>query len=115
MIYDISKLKIFIKPGSTDFRKQINGLSIVVKEDMNLNPVGNSMFLFSNKRRNRLKILYWDKNGFWLLLKRLESDKFPWPSNKEEALEIDSNKLKMLLNGIDFWNAHQELKYSEIN
>jgi hypothetical protein len=48
-------------------------------------------------------------------LKRLENAKFPWPRNSEEALEIDIAKMQMLLSGIDFWNAHKELKYSEIN
>ena len=77
MFVDLKKTRIFIKPGPTDFRKQINGLSIVVAEDMKLDPFGNFIFLFSNKRRNRIKILFWDKNGFWLMLKRLEKDRFP--------------------------------------
>lgn len=115
MFIDIQKARIFIKPGVTDFRKQINGLSIIVAEEMKLDPLTNSLFLFSNRRRNRIKIIYWDKNGFWLLLKRLEKDRFPWPSNIKEAIEIDNNKLMMLLSGIDFWKAHKELKYLKIN
>lgn len=115
MITDISKVKIFVKPGPTDFRKQINGLSIIVQEEMALDPLNGNLYIFCNKSRNRLKILYWDKTGFAMWLKRLERGKFPWPKNNEEALEIDQEKMKMILCGIDFWNAHKELKFSKIN
>ena len=115
MIIDISKVKIFVKPGPTDFRKQINGLSIIVQEEMELDPLNGNLYVFCNKSRNRLKILYWDKTGFAMWLKRLEKGKFPWPRNIAEALEIDLDKMKMLLSGIDFWNAHKELKFSKIN
>lgn len=114
MIIDITRVKIYVKPGSTDFRKQINGLSIIVQDEMALDPLNGNLYLFCNKDRNRLKILYWDKTGFCMWLKRLEKAKFPWPRNSEEALEIDIAKMQMLLSGIDFWNAHKELKYSEI-
>jgi transposase len=114
MFNDFSKCKIFVKLGSTDFRKQINGLSIVVQENMRLNPLDSNLFIFCNKSRNRIKILYWDRNGFCLWLKRLEMDKFPWPQNSEEALEITEDKLRLLLSGIDFWKAHKELNFSEI-
>lgn len=115
MIIDISRLKIYIKPGVTDFRKQINGLSIIIQEEMGLDPLNGNLYVFCNKSRNRLKILYWDRTGFAMWLKRLEQNKFPWPRDSEEALEIDIEKMKMLLNGIDFWHAHQELKFSKIN
>jgi transposase len=115
MFVDFSKIRIFVRPGTTDFRKQINGLSIMVQDDMELDSLSNNLFLFCNKKRNRLKVLYWDKNGFCLWLKRLEKDRFPWPKNKEAAIEIETDKFRMLLSGIDFWNAHQELKLKEIN
>jgi transposase len=115
MFVDISKIKIYVKPGATDFRKQINGLSIIVQEEMAQNPLNGNLYIFCNKARNRLKILYWDKTGFCMWLKRLEKAKFPWPRTSDEALEIDSGKMQMLLAGIDFWKAHKELKFSEIN
>ena len=114
MIIDISKLRIFVKPGPTDFRKQINGLSIIVQEEMELDPLNGNLYIFCNKSRNRLKILYWDKTGFAMWLKRLEQNKFYWPKTNEEALEIDFEKMKMILCGIDFWHAHQELNFSKI-
>jgi transposase len=114
MIIDWSKVQIFVKPGHTDMRKQINGLSIIVEEELNINLFKENMFIFCNKKRRRLKILYWDRNGFCLWLKRLEKERFPWPRNKEEAEEISYDELKMLLDGIDFFNAHKKLTYNSV-
>ena len=115
MIIDWSRVKVFVRPGVTDFRKQINGLSMIVKEELAHDPFSGSLFLFSNRRRTHLKILYWDRNGFCLWLKRLERDKFPWPQTEEAAREITVEQLSMLLEGIDFWKAHRRLEYSRIN
>lgn len=114
MFVDFSRLKIFLKPGHTDFRKQINGLTIIIAEEMKMDPLSSHLFLFCNKARNRLKIVYWDKTGFCLWLKRLEKDKFPWPKNENDTIEIDIRKLQMILSGIDFWKAHKEVKYTKI-
>lgn len=115
MILDLSKTRIFIRPGATDMRKQINGLSLLVEEEMEQNVFSGSLFLFSNKRNDRLKILYWDKTGFCLWLKRLEKNRFPWPENPSDAREITYDQLKMLLTGIDFFHAHQTLDFSSLN
>jgi transposase len=96
-------------------RKQINGLSIIVSEDLHMDPFEGNLFLFCNKHRRILKILYWDKNGFCLWLKRLEKDKFPWPTNQTEAAEITGEQLGFLLQGIDFWNAHKKLDYRQVS
>src|SRR4030042_3089923 len=112
MLIDWSKMKIMIKPGRTDFRKQINGLSVLVESELKINPFSNYLFIFCSTNRTRLKILYWDKNGFCLWLKRLEKDKFPWPKNAKEAMEIRHEELKMLLDGIDFFSAHKKLNYT---
>jgi transposase len=74
-----------------------------------------NLYLFCNRYRNRLKILYWDKNGYCLWLKRLEKDKFPWPKNEGEVREITIEKLKMLLSGIDFFKAHKNINFSNIS
>ena len=108
------KIRIFIKPGPTDMRKQINGLSVIVEEEFSESPFSGHLFLFCNKNRRRMKILYWDRNGFCLWLKRLEKDRFPWPKDKEEALEISREDLLMLLDGIDFFNAHKMLNFSAV-
>ncbi len=114
MLVDFSKIKIFIKPGATDMRKQINGLSIIVKEELKMDVFTGNMYMFCNRSRRILKIIYWERNGFCLWIKRLEKDKFPWPKGKDEVKEIDEIELKMLLDGIDFFHAYKSLKYEEI-
>lgn len=115
MIIDWSRVKVFVRPGVTDFRKQINGLSVIVEEELEHDPFSGSLFLFSNRRRTHLKVLYWDRNGFCLWLKRLEKDRFPWPQTEEAVREITVEQLSMLLEGIDFWKAHRKLEYSRIS
>lgn len=114
MLYDVLKVRIFIRPGHTDLRKAINGLSVLIQEEMENDPFSGSMYLFCNKDKRLLKIIYWDKNGFCLWQKRLEKHKFPWPCTEQEILEIDYDKIQMLLKGIDFWNAHTALEYKSV-
>ena len=114
MIVDLEKVSIYVKPGKTDMRKQINGLSIVVQEELKLDPFSGALFLFCNQRRRLLKILYWDRSGFCIWMKRLERAKFPWPMNSSEVEEIDLEKLRMLLSGINFWEAHKEVKFQSV-
>ena len=114
MIKDFSKVKIFISPGVTDMRKAINGLAIEVQEEMSLDPFCGSLYLFCNKQKKILKALYWDQTGFCLWQKRLEKHRFPWPTTENTARAISYDQLSMLLKGIDFWNAYETLKYTEI-
>ena len=114
MILDWSRMVVYIKPGYTDMRKAINGLSVIVQEEMALDPFSHALFLFRNRNGRILKALYWDKSGFCLWQKRLEKYKFPWPATEEAAQEITFDQLTMLLQGIDFWKAHKELSYSSV-
>ena len=114
MILDWSKVRVFVKPGPTDMRKQINGLSIIVSEELAMDPLDGSLFLFCNKHKRILKIIYWDRNGFCLWLKKLEKDKFPWPAKLAEATEITQQQFGFLLQGIDFWNAHKKLEFRSV-
>ncbi len=109
-------LKIYIAPGSTDMRKSIDGLSILVSEKLNLDPFSGHMFVFCNRKQNILKILYWDRNGFCLWHKRLEKDYFQWPKSKDEILTIGSKELSWLMDGLSIHQekAHKPLKYSLI-
>ena len=115
MIIDWTKVRIFVKPGPTDMRKQINGLSVIVSEELAMDVFQGDMFLFCNKHRRILKIIYWETNGFCAWYKRLEKDKFPWPMNQKEATEITQQQFSFLLQGIDFWNAHQKLEYHKVS
>ncbi len=114
MFVDFSKIRIFLRPGYMDMRKAANGLSIFVQEQLELDPLSGNVFLFCNKRRNIFKALYWDRNGFCVWKKKLEKDRFPWPKDGGEVAEISEQKLKWLLDGIDFWKAHKKLPYSSV-
>lgn len=114
MILNWKKVRIFIRPGATDFRKQINGLACIVQDEFDSDMFKGHLYLFCNRRQTQLKILYWDRNGFCLWLKRLEHDRFPWPRTAKAAREIRFDQLAMLLDGIDFFNAHQTLPYTSV-
>lgn len=115
MIPDLSSIQIYVKPGVTDMRKQINGLSVIAEEQMALHPGSGSLFLFCSRDKKLMKCIWWDRNGFCLWQKRLEKGKYPWFDSEQQAREITAEQLRMLLDGIDFWHAHQEIHYEEIN
>jgi transposase len=114
MLIDLTHYRFFLRPGVTDLRKAVNGLTLLAQNEMNHDPFSKSLFLFCNRRRKLLKIVYWDKNGFCLWQKRLAKQKFPWPETTEEAQEIGYEQVKMLLAGIDFFRAHEELRFSRV-
>lgn len=81
-------------------RKSINGLAAIVEGSFQLNPWGGAVFAFCNRTRNRLKILEWDGDGFWLYFKRLEKGRFRWPEPGEEAtMTLTGEELSILLGG----------------
>jgi transposase len=116
MFSSLSGLKVYLVLGSTDMRKSVNGLSIFISEHMNVDLFTGHLFVFSNKRRNILKILYWERNGFCLWYKRLEKERFNWPENESEVLEISSRELSWLLDGlgIDQPSAYRSESYSKM-
>jgi transposase len=111
MTVDLNKVRIYIRPGHTDLRKAVNGLTVLIQEKMQQDPFSGSVYLFCNREGKLLKAVWWDRTGFWLSQKRLERDRFPWPGNEAEALELSREQLEMLLAGIDFWKAHQPVYY----
>ena len=114
MFVDFQKVRLFLRPGFTDMRKQANGLSVFVAEQLELDPFSGNLFLFCNKRRNIIKVLYWDRNGFCLWKKRLEKHRFPWPKDGEKIAEITEQQLRWILDGIDFWRAHKKIEYFSV-
>lgn len=104
--------RVFIKPGITDMRKSINTLSVVVKNTMDHDLFSSDLFLFCNRKRDIIKVLYWHRTGFALWQKRLEKSRFPWPKDEAAVLELDMQQLEMLLKGINFFSAHEELTFS---
>jgi len=114
MLPELGDVRVFVRPGPTDMRKSIGTLSILAQEGMDLDPLSGALFVFCNRTRNIMKILYWDRNGFCLWMKKLEKGRFPWPASLEEAIRIDGERLAWLLRGIDFWKEHAALEYSRV-
>ena len=116
MFRAISGIKVYLALGNTDMRKSINGLSIIVEKYFDLDPFSGHLFVFCNRRRNIMKILYWDRNGFCLWHKRLEKDRFKWPEKSGNTLMIDEREFMWLMDGleIDQKLAHKKLKYSTV-
>ncbi len=108
--------QVFIATGVTDMRKSINGLSIIVEEELELNPLSGYMFAFCNRKRDIVKILYWDRNGFCLWHKRLEKDRFQWPKTAEEVCKINTRELTWLLDGLSLKQeqAHRPILYESM-
>ena len=95
-------VRIFLRPGATDMRRSMDGLSALVREEMELDPLSGHVFLFRNRRGDRLKILVWDQSGFWVMYKRLEQGTFAWPSEEHLfPLEMRASDLMLLMSGVD--------------
>jgi transposase len=109
-----SQTRVYLFLGATDMRKSINGLSIMVEDCLKLDPFSGHLFVFCNRRRNIIKILYWNKNGFCLWQKRLEKDRFKWPGNEAEVFLINWKELGWLVAGLDITTAHNRLKYETL-
>ncbi len=93
---------VYLHRQPVDFRKSINGLSALVEQAMGLSPFTPSLFVFCCRRRDKLKVLYWDKTGFCLWYKRLEKDRFKWPRQHSDAVvNITSEQFDWLLRGLD--------------
>ena len=93
-------LKVYVHRDAVDFRKNITGLSALVEQALGLDPFAAAVYVFRNRRSDRIKLLMWERNGFWLLMKRLEADKFVWP-RADAVLELTVEQLHWLLDGID--------------
>jgi transposase len=91
---------IYVACGYTDMRKSIDGFAACVKQRFQMDPFSNSLFLFCGNRCDRIKALYWDVNGFVLLYKRLESGRFQWPRDANEARDITPQQLRWLMEGL---------------
>lgn len=101
MLSEATVDRVYLARGSTDLRKSIDGLAVLVKEEFDLDPFSSSLFVFCNRQRDKLKILHWDHNGFWLYYRRLERGKFHWPSdNSTVPLKISPRQLRWLLDGL---------------
>jgi transposase len=111
-----TNMKFHLVLGSTDMRKQINSLTIVVAQHIKEDVFAGHAYVFCNRRRNCIKVLYWDRNGFCLWQKRLEKERFRWPESVEQVMEMDARTLRWMLDGLDpiATRGHRTLEFSRI-
>ena len=107
-----AEVVVFLCVPPVDMRKQFNGLWALASEKLREDPFSGSMFVFTNKDRDRLKILFWDGSGVWVLAKRLEKGRFSWPaSSGPTKIHLEPAALTMLLSGIDLKDGCKKAWY----
>lgn len=107
-----ANIPIYLYRDAVDFRKSINGLATIVEQELARSPFDPGLFLFTNKNRDKLKLLYWDNTGFALWYKRLEKHRFKWPrKNNTLEMALSEQQLCWLLDGYDVI-GHQSLTFS---
>lgn len=112
-------MKMFVGAGDiylhrefVDFRKSINGLVAIVEQEMQLSPFEKALFVFCNKGRDKVKVVYWDQTGFCLWYKRLEKERFKWPrKNQSTVMHLTEPQWRWLLSGYDI-EGHQPLQFA---
>jgi transposase len=108
-----AELRVYLHREAIDFRAGINSLVTLVEQSMQLDPFARAVYAFCNRRHNRIKLLLYDRTGFWLLMKRLEADHFVWPRRQQAVIELTTEQLHWLLDGIDIdaVRRHPERQY----
>jgi len=110
-------VEVYLCLDVVDMRKSINGLSILVEQTLGLDLFAPKLFVFCNRKRDKVKILYWERSGFVLWYKRLEKDRFPWPDAQSDAVvSMTGRELNWLLDGIDLFRLkpHASLSYESV-
>ena len=117
MLNETGSDRVYLACGPTDMRKSIDGLAALVQEAYTLDPFSCAWYVFCNKDRDKLKVLRWDHNGFWLYYRRLERGRFHWPRRSEEAVQLVTRRqLQWLLDGLNLEQrkAHQEVRATRV-
>ena len=110
--------QVFLCREPVDFRKSISGLSVLIEQELELNPFASALYVFINRQRDKIKVLYWHRNGFCLWLKRLESEKFSWPREEDAATyALNLQEFEWLLEGFDSWRnkPHKSLHFDSVS
>lgn len=103
---------IYLAQGYTDLRKGIDGYASIIQDHFKMSPFQDALYIFCNKHRDKLKCLYWDGTGFWLLYKRLEKGHFKWQKDDDGTLVITQQQLQWLLDGL---KIHQKTAFEKSN
>lgn len=108
---------VYLAFGPTDMRRAIDGLSIMVQMTFKLDPFADALFVFCNKNKDKIKILYWENNGFWLYYRRLERGRFKWPDvEKTGTMQVTERELRWLLDGLNIQEkgAHRAVNQRKV-
>ena len=100
--------KIWFYQSPVDFRKQIDGLILLIADHLQENPTSGALFVFRKRQADKIKLLWFDQNGFWLAYKRMEKGRFKFPNSIDEALSMTREQLTWLLSGIDFTQQNRQ-------
>lgn len=116
MLRPLNTAQVYLYAEPVDMRKSINGLSILVEQEMRLSPMDEALFVFCNRGRDKIKLLCWEKNGFIVWYKRLERQRFRWPK-AGETLSLSGQELNWLLDGFDIFNnqPHSRLTVDSVS
>jgi len=108
--------EVFLYCDTVDFRKSFNGLSAIVELELGHNIFEGGLYAFINKRRDKIKLLFWERNGFVLYYKSLAEEKFKWPKQSEELMTLTGEQLNWLLDGYDLnlMKPHKKLCYESV-
>ena len=107
--------KLFFCCHPVDMRKQMASLATYVEQNLERDPFDKCLYIFANRRRDLMKMLYWDETGFAMWSKKLDKARFPWPRQTNKKLWVlTSSELRLLLKGIDFFKRHESLNYKKL-
>lgn len=108
--------EIYLYRVPIDFRKQANGLALLVEHELGHSPFSGALYAFTNRQRNKIKCLMWEDNGFILYYKALAEEKFKWPSPSDELMSLTGEQINWLLDGYDITllKGHKTLHYEAV-
>jgi transposase len=108
--------RVYLYRDAIDFRKSYRGLSAIVELELGHNPFDGELYVFINRQRNKIKCLFWERNGFVLYYKALAEEKFKWPKPEEQVMTVTGQQINWLLDGYDLaqMQGHKTLQYDGI-
>jgi transposase len=112
MLAITTRTEIYLVAGVTDMRKSFNGLTAIVQNHLGADPLSGHVFVFCNRKRDRIKLLFWDRSGLWVCAKRLEKGTFAWPASGRKSIELTTEELTLLLGGIDLRDTKRRRWYT---
>ena len=113
MLPIFSNVRLFLYSTATDMRKSFDGLCGIINNSLNQNPLSGDVYIFINRRKDRIKLLVWDRDGFWLFYKRLEKGVFQLPLDvhNQTSIQLSQEDLLLILQGIDLNSARKRPRY----